>query len=98
MVQVLPFVSEVITNSASFQRVDHPASSSGGDGGAPSSGGGGGGGRGWGIFRSSSSSSSRAAPPKPSHRLTILPRHDYQACSHGCGLCPANLCKVSGGR
>lgn len=61
-------------------------------------------GSGW-LFRSSSgsglSSSTSAGAGKPpaapavAHRLVIEPRHDHRACgSHGCSLCPANLCKV----
>ncbi|EFN52947.1 hypothetical protein CHLNCDRAFT_137320 [Chlorella variabilis] len=60
-------------------------------------------GSGW-LFRSSSgsglSSSTSAGAGKPpaapavAHRLVIEPRHDHRACgSHGCSLCPANLCK-----
>ena len=29
-----------------------------------------------------------------SHKLVVRPRFDYQHGSHGCPLCPANLCKV----
>lgn len=29
-----------------------------------------------------------------SHRMVVQPRHDWTASSHGCPLCPANLCKV----
>ena len=29
-----------------------------------------------------------------SHKLVVRPRFDYQTGSHGCPLCPANLCKV----
>ena len=29
-----------------------------------------------------------------SHKLVVKPRFDYQHGSHGCPLCPANLCKV----
>ena len=29
-----------------------------------------------------------------SHRMVIQPRHDWTVSSHGCPLCPANLCKV----
>ena len=29
-----------------------------------------------------------------SHKLVVRPRFDYQHASHGCPLCPANLCKV----
>ncbi|KAL0044617.1 hypothetical protein WJX82_002935 [Trebouxia sp. C0006] len=28
-----------------------------------------------------------------SHRMVIQPRHDWTVSSHGCPLCPANLCK-----
>ena len=30
-----------------------------------------------------------------SHRMVIQPRHDWTVSSHGCPLCPANLCKAS---
>lgn len=30
-----------------------------------------------------------------SHQMVIRPRHDWKVSSHGCPLCPANLCKVS---
>ena len=30
-----------------------------------------------------------------SHQMVIQPRHDWMVSSHGCPLCPANLCKVS---
>ena len=30
-----------------------------------------------------------------SHRMVIQPRHDWTVSSHGCPICPANLCKVS---
>lgn len=30
-----------------------------------------------------------------SHRMVIQPRHDWTVLSHGCSICPANLCKVS---
>lgn len=33
-----------------------------------------------------------AAKPA-AHRLVITPRHDERGGSHGCPLCPANLCK-----
>lgn len=29
-----------------------------------------------------------------SHRIVIQPRHDWTVSSHGCPICPANLCKV----
>lgn len=29
-----------------------------------------------------------------SHRMMIQPRHDWTVSSHGCPICPANLCKV----
>ena len=29
-----------------------------------------------------------------SHRMVIQPRHDWTVSSHGCPICPANLCKV----
>lgn len=61
----------------------------------------------WFGFRSTSNSTSTAAsatrtasrtPSKPpmatNHRLVIEPRHDTAACgTHGCTLCPTNLCK-----
>lgn len=30
-----------------------------------------------------------------SHRMVVQPRHDWTVASHGCPLCPANLCKAS---
>ena len=30
-----------------------------------------------------------------SHCLVIQPRHDWTVSSHGCPLCPANMCKAS---
>lgn len=33
--------------------------------------------------------------PPASHKLVVQPRHDYTQTSHGCPMCPANLCKVS---
>lgn len=33
--------------------------------------------------------------PPASHKLVVQPRHDYTQSSHGCPMCPANLCKVS---
>lgn len=35
-----------------------------------------------------------AADKAASHRMVIQPRHDWTVLSHGCPLCPANLCKV----
>lgn len=29
-----------------------------------------------------------------SHQMVIQPRHDWTVSSHGCPICPANLCKV----
>lgn len=45
--------------------------------------------------RPASNSAGSSKPPlSNSHRLVITPRHDHAACgSHGCTLCPANLCK-----
>ena len=30
-----------------------------------------------------------------SHRMVVQPRNDWTVSSHGCPICPANLCKVS---
>ena len=39
---------------------------------------------------------SKGAPRPASHRLVVHPRHNEDRLgSHGCPLCPANLCKVS---
>ena len=36
-----------------------------------------------------------ASAPRPSsHRLVVHPRFPFEIESHGCKLCPANLCKV----
>lgn len=102
--KVLPCISQVVTNTASFQRADLPALP-GASAAAqlppprprPSSPG-----RSWSLFgfRKGSSSSSctvsdaSTALAAPGHRLTITPRHDHKSCGHhGCTLCPANLCK-----
>ncbi len=61
-------------------------------------------GSGW-FFRSPSSSSLSSSSsggackppvaPPIAHRLVIEPRHNPGTCgSHGCELCPSNLCKV----
>lgn len=57
----------------------------------------------WFGFRSSATrpasapaacASTCSGKPAGSHRLVIEPRHDAEACgTHGCHLCPANLCK-----
>ncbi|KAL0032835.1 hypothetical protein WJX77_001986 [Trebouxia sp. C0004] len=40
-----------------------------------------------------SSGHAAAAKAAASHRMVIQPRHDWTTSSHGCPLCPANLCK-----
>jgi len=55
------------------------SASSGSDGGAT-----------WGA----SSGDAAAGKTAASHRMVIQPRHDWTVSSHGCPLCPANLCKV----
>ena len=77
-------VAEVITNGAAFERAlaDSAADLTLGAAQDPGSWALGGSGKGGG------------APRPAAHRLAVKPRHDEAAAgSHGCPLCPANLCK-----
>lgn len=86
-------VKEVITNTTSFERV---ASDSAMDLSEPGSSA---------AFPGAAAKDSEQQPqqlaaggvPRPSsHRLVVHPRFPYDTGeSHGCKLCPANLCKVS---
>ncbi|KAA6419636.1 MAG: CTD small phosphatase 2-like [Trebouxia sp. A1-2] len=38
-------------------------------------------------------SDAAAGKAAASHRMVVQPRHDWTVSSHGCPLCPANLCK-----
>ena len=79
-------VREVITNFASFQRVEAPpAPEQDGEQTRASSG--------WSFF--GRGKVTPAPPAAASHRLVVQPRHDVAAHgAHGCPLCPPNLCKV----
>lgn len=98
------FVRQVITNKAGFQRVPAAAAPDAAAPGSPASvlpapKPASGFSNGWGLFRpgSASSSSSGGASKVPlsgTHRLVIAPHHDEVVHgSHGCCLCPSNLCK-----
>lgn len=84
--KVNTLVKEVITNTTSFERI---ASDSAMDLSEPNEALGG-------SKLAAAFPQQRPATPRPaSHRLTVHPRFPYDAGeSHGCKLCPANLCKV----
>jgi hypothetical protein len=89
-------VKEVISNTTSFERLataDPAAELANGHGApdqAPCVGAGGA------PAGNGSNGVAKSGAPKPaSHRLQVHPRFPYDAGhSHGCRLCPANLCKV----
>lgn len=72
-------ITEVITNTAVFEKVS-PADIDDAC---------------IGLGISSTSSGSSSSSKGSGYRLVIQPRHPESADSHGCPLCPANLCKGS---
>lgn len=93
-----PPLEQVITNQAAFRRVQPPAGASAAAPQGPAAAGSFGG---WGGFfrgaaRPAGGAGAGGKPPTAgSYRLVVEPYHDEAACgSHGCPLCPSNLCKV----
>jgi hypothetical protein len=92
--KVEALVKEVITNGAAFERALGDSAAELTAGGAPSPALGKADPTAW-SASAAGAGKAGGAPRAASHRLAVHPRHDADAAgSHGCPLCPANLCKV----
>ena len=87
-------MKEVITNGAAFERALGDSAAELTAGGAPSPALGKADPTAW-SAGAAGAGKAGGAPRAASPRLAVHPRHDADAAgSHGCPLCPANLCKV----